>query len=271
MAKWFVCCARPAVVGEPAGAGSARAARASSASGALHTTREQDRKLSRETLFSLPEVEALRTMHEAAANTIHVDGLMHRDEFKQALFKGAAGGGPASSNSPGAPLAAVDEVEAHHAGRKPLSNGKGNGRLSNGRPGSARADSRGTKSLFADRVFDLLDSKSEGTLSFDAFVRGLQVFHPRADQESKSEFLFSVYDLKGNGVIEPDEVRSMLKGLVQEKSGLTLPMEAMDSLVDETFEQADLARDGVIHMEEWKQVRALRLRPHARMTPAPNI
>ena len=33
-----------------------------------------------------------------------------------------------------------------------------------------------------------------------------------------------------------------------------LPPDAMDSLIAETFQQADLAQDGVIHAEEWEKL-----------------
>uniref|UniRef100_A0A061R6K0 Calcineurin b-like protein 4 n=1 Tax=Tetraselmis sp. GSL018 TaxID=582737 RepID=A0A061R6K0_9CHLO len=39
--------------------------------------------------------------------------------------------------------------------------------------------------LFGDRIFHKFDSKRNGVIEFDEFVRGLSVFHPTADFEEK--------------------------------------------------------------------------------------
>ncbi|GAV66197.1 EF_hand_5 domain-containing protein/EF_hand_6 domain-containing protein [Cephalotus follicularis] len=111
---------------------------------------------------------------------------------------------------------------------------------------------RNWRNLFADRLFYLFDVKRNGVIDFGEFVRSLGVFHPNAPVADKIAFAFRLYDLRETGYIEREELREMVLALLHE-SDLILANDIIETIVDETFSQANTKDNGKIDQEEWKE------------------
>lgn len=109
----------------------------------------------------------------------------------------------------------------------------------------------GHGNLFADRLFEVFDSKQNNVIEFGEFVRALSVFHPAAPLREKAEFAFEVYDLDRTGDIQPGEVKRLLLAMLHGSPDIALDDDTIEQIIDKTFEEADLARDGRISHEEF--------------------
>nr|XP_009402757.1 PREDICTED: calcineurin B-like protein 4 [Musa acuminata subsp. malaccensis] len=108
------------------------------------------------------------------------------------------------------------------------------------------------KNLFADRVFDLFDIKNNGVIEFGEFVRSLSIFHPNTPKAEKIAFAFKLYDLRQTGYIEREELKEMVLALLDE-SDVFLSNDIVETIVGNTFVQADLNGDGKIDLDEWRE------------------
>ncbi|RAL50989.1 hypothetical protein DM860_005345 [Cuscuta australis] len=186
--------------------------------------------LSSQTHFTVKEVKALLELFNNLSSSLKDDGFISKEEFQIGLFRNSK-----------------------------------------------------TQSFFADRMFKLFDSTNDGVIEFGEFVRALSIFHPVASLEEKADcmkntlissknhrimnilltlfqfllaqshvaVLFRLYDVRQAGFIEHQGVKKMIMALLQE-SGLTLPEDIIQDMINKTFEEADSNDDGKIDAEEWK-------------------
>ncbi|KAL5719160.1 hypothetical protein ACHQM5_011980 [Ranunculus cassubicifolius] len=106
--------------------------------------------------------------------------------------------------------------------------------------------------LFADRIFDMFDSKHDGVIEFEEFVKALSVFHPNTPQLEKIQFAFQLYDIQNNTYIRPDEVKQIVIAFLDE-SDLVFSDDIIESIIHKTLQEVDSKCDGKIDMEEWKE------------------
>ena len=103
-----------------------------------------------------------------------------------------------------------------------------------------------------ETAVEKFDSNREGYIFFDEFVRTLNVFHPRMNTNEKAKFAFDLYDVNGNGVITREELKQLVCEAVMKRSiFLNLDEEAIERVLDSTFEQVDIEKDGSISYEEF--------------------
>ncbi|KAL5174383.1 Calcineurin B-like protein 7 [Glycine soja] len=103
------------------------------------------------------------------------------------------------------------------------------------------------RSLFADRVFELFDSKNNGVIEFGEFVQALSVFHPAAPQTQKA-------DCKLSSQLDQEcACTSLVSIFVAVAFRLYDICQRGFIQRHETFEEADSKGDGRIDPEEWQE------------------
>lgn len=163
------------------------------------SSRKSNETLAKETHFTVDEVYALEVLFNNLSNSLHQDGLIHKDEFVLALFK---------------------------------TQGRGS-------------------NILIDKFFQRFDIKQNDVIDFEEFVHSLSIFHPQAGLEEKAKFAFSIMDLDNTNFIEREEVQRCLTVVLKEDPRINLDDEMLAYIIEKTFEEADLAGDGHISIEEW--------------------
>ncbi|CAF0736842.1 unnamed protein product [Brachionus calyciflorus] len=105
--------------------------------------------------------------------------------------------------------------------------------------------------FLAQRLFGYLDKDGSGTLSLREFINGLEVV-VNGSQEEKMEFLFKVFDVDNDGVIDYDEMRMMLKCCLEDTPSLD-KNETIDDLAAVLFKDTDSDDSGTISIDELKK------------------
>jgi len=101
------------------------------------------------------------------------------------------------------------------------------------------------------RVVAIFDQDNNGEINFMEFVQGLAMFSVKStEREKKLKFLFSIYDLDGDGYISNSELFTVLKMMV----GRNLKPHQLQQIVDKTILALDKDEDGMIDFNEFSDI-----------------
>lgn len=83
----------------------------------------------------------------------------------------------------------------------------------------------------------------------------MDLLSPESPAKSRTEFLFKVFDLNKDGLISPGELRGMLSAAMTEHD-LPVSMVEIQKMVDATFTEYDVNKDGYINLDEFSALAA---------------
>jgi serine/threonine-protein phosphatase 2B regulatory subunit len=110
-----------------------------------------------------------------------------------------------------------------------------------------------SSSLYVNRLYTIFDLSGNGYVTFEDLINGLSVLNQKATREQKLMLSFHLLDPEGTGYITKKMTTDMLRSCLAESRELeiTLSEEQIARIVNSTFEEADLDRNGLIDMNEY--------------------
>ncbi|XP_073994728.1 NADPH oxidase isoform X2 [Rhodnius prolixus] len=104
--------------------------------------------------------------------------------------------------------------------------------------------------FFTERVFQIFDKDNSGSISMQEFLDAMHQFAGHTPDD-KMKFLFKVYDLDGDGLIQHKELQHVMRACMEE-NGMRFSEEQIDDLTMALFEDADSDERGAITYEALK-------------------
>ncbi|XP_050535187.1 NADPH oxidase 5 isoform X2 [Daktulosphaira vitifoliae] len=104
--------------------------------------------------------------------------------------------------------------------------------------------------FFTERVFQIFDKDNSGTISLHEFLDAMHQFAGQSPDD-KIRFLFKVYDLDGDGLIQHRELQHVMRACMEE-NGMRFSEDQVEDLTMALFEDADSESRGAITYEALK-------------------
>ena len=82
--------------------------------------------------------------------------------------------------------------------------------------------------FFVERVFQIFDKDDSGSISFQEFIDAIHQFAGQTP-EDKIKFLFKVYDIDGDGLIQEAELQHVMRACMDE-NGMSFDEESVEEL-----------------------------------------
>lgn len=108
---------------------------------------------------------------------------------------------------------------------------------------------------FTEHLFRSFDQNRDGKLDFAEYVRALSVTK-RGSNEQKLSWLFSLFDVNGDGVLTREELTEVVDSICSHDSHagmLHAPWLASDERTDVVFDELDLNDDNIVTRTEFLQ------------------
>ncbi|KAH0946780.1 hypothetical protein HN011_012237 [Eciton burchellii] len=105
--------------------------------------------------------------------------------------------------------------------------------------------------FFTERIFQIFDRDNSGTISLQEFLDAIHEFAGKS-LDDKIRFLFKVYDIDGDGVIQLRELEHVMRACMEE-NGMKFSDEQIEDLTIALFEDADQGNRGAITFEALKR------------------
>ncbi|XP_058986833.1 uncharacterized protein LOC101895123 isoform X2 [Musca domestica] len=104
--------------------------------------------------------------------------------------------------------------------------------------------------FFTERVFQIFDKDNSGSISLQEFIDAIQQFSGQS-ADDKIRFLFKVYDIDGDGLIQHKELHDVIRACMEE-NGMEFSEDQIKDLTTAMFEDADPYNRGEITYEALK-------------------
>ncbi|OWZ21498.1 hypothetical protein PHMEG_0003939 [Phytophthora megakarya] len=115
-----------------------------------------------------------------------------------------------------------------------------------------------TSSLYVNRLYAIFDMDKKGHVTFEDLMKGLSLLSQKATREQKLMLSFYLLDPEGTGFITKKMTTELLRSCLAECNELEISLSEaqLAHIVDNTFLDADLDRNGVIDLHEYQTLDA---------------
>jgi Ca2+-binding EF-hand superfamily protein len=97
-----------------------------------------------------------------------------------------------------------------------------------------------------------MDKDRSGGVDFYEFACAMSALSPRANIEEKSNFVFQIYDVDGNGRIEHAELKEVVSASLNEKKDRAAPTaKKLSGRIDALMSEFDVNGDQCISRDEF--------------------
>ncbi|KAL5288492.1 NOX5 family protein [Megaselia abdita] len=104
--------------------------------------------------------------------------------------------------------------------------------------------------FFTERVFQIFDKDNSGSISLQEFIDSIHQFSGQS-ADDKIRFLFKVYDIDGDGLIQHKELHDVISACIKE-NGMEFSEEQIEDLTMAMFDDADPQHKGSLTYEALK-------------------